>query len=79
MENTKIVIKSVLIGTVIGAAIGILLAPAKGCETRKKISEKGEDLINDIKDNFSAFINGIADTYTHIKGKFVNTLDNNAN
>lgn len=79
MENTKIVIKSVLIGTVIGAAIGILLAPAKGCETRKKISEKGEDLINDIKDNFSAFISGIADTYTQIKGKFVNTLDNNAN
>lgn len=78
MESTKIV-KAVLIGTAIGAAIGIFLAPAKGCETRKKIAEKGEDFINAIKDNFSSFINEISDTYTQIKEKFTDAVSSNKN
>ena len=41
MENsshdTKKIIGALLIGTIVGAAVGILFAPAKGTETRKTI------------------------------------------
>ncbi len=36
----------VLAGIAAGAALGILIAPEKGSNTRKKISKKGEDLAN---------------------------------
>lgn len=43
MRNQKLLI-SVLSGLVAGVAIGILTAPAKGSETRKKISDSADEL-----------------------------------
>lgn len=37
-------------GAVAGAAIGILLAPDKGSETRKKIVNRAKDMGNDLTD-----------------------------
>ncbi|MBA2612762.1 MAG: YtxH domain-containing protein [Bacteroidetes bacterium] len=39
-----------ILGLVIGAAAGILIAPEKGSKTRKKIFEGAEDLAEDFKD-----------------------------
>lgn len=41
-----------LTGVAIGVLVGILIAPDKGSETRKKLSEKGKDL----KQNFNDFV-----------------------
>ena len=49
-------IGAMLAGIAIGGALGILFAPDKGSETRKKISTKGTDLTNSIKDKFSEFV-----------------------
>ena len=43
-------ISGLLICAGIGAILGILFAPDKGRETRKKIARKGEDLAENIKD-----------------------------
>lgn len=44
------VILGTLIGAAMGFAAGILLAPAKGSETREQLTEKGEDLKKSIND-----------------------------
>jgi gas vesicle protein len=46
--NSKQVLLGVLAGAVVGAALGILFAPDKGSDTRKKISKKGSDFMDSI-------------------------------
>jgi gas vesicle protein len=64
MNNSKVFI-GFLVGAVVGGALGILLAPDKGTETRRKIMEKGNDLGDSIsefggtiKDKFNQMVNG---------------------
>jgi len=64
-SDTKKVIGALLVGTAIGAAIGILFAPAKGSETRKMLTGKKEDL----KDKFSEFLEGMKSEYEAVKEK----------
>jgi len=49
------VILGVLAGVAAGALVGILFAPDKGASTRKKIIDKGEDYVDNLKEK----INGI--------------------
>ena len=58
-NNTGKLIGALLLGAAIGGALGILFAPDKGSETRKKISAKGSDLTDDLKEKFNDFIDKI--------------------
>lgn len=58
-NNTGKLIGALLLGAAIGGALGILFAPDKGSETRKKISAKGSDLTDDLKEKFNGFIDKI--------------------
>ena len=49
-NNTGKVIGSLLLGAAIGGALGILFAPSKGSETRRKILSKGDDLTDAMED-----------------------------
>ncbi|NJS16715.1 MAG: YtxH domain-containing protein [Nostocaceae cyanobacterium CSU_2_110] len=44
MTNTGKVVTGVLVGTAIGATLGLLFAPKKGSKTRAIIADKAKDL-----------------------------------
>lgn len=50
--NSSNFITGVFVGALAGLTVGILLAPDKGTETRKRLREKGNDFANTVKDKF---------------------------
>jgi gas vesicle protein len=51
MKSGKFVMTMLLAATA-GAAIALLFAPDKGERTRRKIKEKGEDYLDDLKEGY---------------------------
>lgn len=58
-NNTGKLIGTLVLGAAIGAALGILFAPAKGSETRKKITGNSDDFTDAMKEKFSDFLENI--------------------
>jgi gas vesicle protein len=52
MNNTGKIIVAAAAGIVAGAILGILFAPEKGSETRKKMTDDGRKFYDDVKDKF---------------------------
>jgi len=52
MKNSTKVVVALTAGVAIGAVLGILFAPAKGEETRKKMSEDGKKMAEVLKNKF---------------------------
>ena len=50
MTNYGKLISALLVGAAAGAVLGVLFAPDKGSETRKKISKKTQDLIDQLSE-----------------------------
>ena len=66
MRSGKVIL-GVLAGFVIGAALGVLFAPDKGWNTRKRISKKAEDLTEDLRDKFEEFLDSISVKVDEVK------------
>jgi gas vesicle protein len=60
---------ALLFGAAIGGALGILFAPDKGSETRKKILSKGEDLTDALKDKLDDFMEEVKKEAEMVKEK----------
>jgi hypothetical protein len=67
MNNTAKILLGFIAGAAIGGALGILLAPDKGSETRRKIVEKGSELGDTISDSVTGF-------GEKVKEKFKNSM-----
>ena len=63
MSSSKTLL-GLVAGAAIGAIAGILLAPDKGSETRKRISSKTGDLADNVKNSFGEFIDQVKNTYS---------------
>jgi gas vesicle protein len=55
MKNGKIIL-GVLAGAATGALLGILYAPDKGVNTRKKIAQRSRDYVDGVGEQFNSII-----------------------
>jgi len=60
MSSGKVLL-GLLAGIAIGATLGILFAPGKGSDTRKKIYKKGEDYSDSLREKFDEFLESISE------------------
>ncbi|OSZ81483.1 hypothetical protein CAP36_09705 [Chitinophagaceae bacterium IBVUCB2] len=57
-----------LAGAAVGALAGILLAPDKGSETRKKIATKANDIKGSVQSTVSDLVDSVKETYGNVRG-----------
>jgi gas vesicle protein len=55
-NNTGKLIGALLIGAAVGGVLGVLFAPDKGSETRKKIAGKTHDFTDALKEKLDNFL-----------------------
>ena len=72
MNSGKVAL-GILAGVAVGAVLGILFALDKGSVTRKKIIDKGDGAIDDMKDKLSDFLDGISQKFESIRDEVSNS------
>ncbi|MBS1660010.1 MAG: YtxH domain-containing protein [Bacteroidetes bacterium] len=75
MSNSKVLV-GFLVGAAVGGALGLLLAPDKGSETRKKIIETGNDLGDSIAEFGGSVKNKFNEVVDGVKGSFSSKTKN---
>lgn len=69
MNNTAKIVTALAAGAAAGAILGILFAPGKGSETRKKISDAGKKLAEGVEKNFKKGKEKLAQFEDRVKEK----------
>ena len=59
MNTTGKILTATAVGVAIGGLLGVLFAPDKGIETRKKISERGKKIAETAKEKLDQFKHGV--------------------
>ncbi len=67
--STRKIVLGVLAGIAAGTLIGVLIAPDKGSETRRKIRQKGDDLVEGVKDGMTSMVDGVTNKFDQLRGK----------
>ena len=75
MSTGKLLL-GVLAGVAAGALLGILFAPDKGCETRRKIAKKGKDYADDLTVKLTDFVEEMTDKFESVIKKAKESPEN---
>lgn len=75
---SKKVISGLLVGAAVGAVLGILFAPDKGEETRKKMKKKASGLSDELKNKFSEAKETLREKFEKIKSEAEDIIDQEA-
>ncbi|MBK5210553.1 MAG: YtxH domain-containing protein [Flavobacteriaceae bacterium] len=75
MKAQKVILVS-LVGAAVGAALGILFAPHKGANTRKKISKKSNDYLEGFEEKFNEFVDMATKKFETMKGEVATIAKN---
>ncbi len=70
MGNTTKMLGALVIGTAVGAAMGVLFAPDKGARTRKAIRRKGEDLADDMEDRVTDMLDKVSESMESMEKQY---------
>jgi gas vesicle protein len=63
------VVLGIVSGLAVGAILGVLFAPDKGSNTRKKIARKSGELKDNVKESFHEFLTSVEDQYHNLTSK----------
>ncbi len=66
MSSGKVILGAIA-GLATGAILGILFAPEKGTDTRKKIARKGKESIDDMKSKYEDVIASLSSKLESVK------------
>ncbi|MCX6320543.1 MAG: YtxH domain-containing protein [Bacteroidia bacterium] len=66
MSSGKVLL-GVLAGVAAGALLGVLFAPDKGWNTRKRISKKGDEYADALKEKFDEFLDSVSEKFDEVK------------
>ncbi len=73
MKNTHLAV-GIASSIAVGAILGILFAPDKGCNTRRKITQKSNGFKNNIKDSVSHLASSVEEKYDQLSSKVENSI-----
>jgi gas vesicle protein len=63
--NKANVVVGILAGVAVGALLGVLFAPDSGVRTRRKLSRKGLDAVDDLKSKFDEMLDEFTEKMEH--------------
>lgn len=68
MKNKNVVL-GILGGAALGLVAGVLMAPDKGSNTRRKLADQGSGLKNNLKSSFDKWSASLNDTVDNLKAE----------
>ncbi len=74
MKSAKFLL-SAIAGVAIGIQIGVLIAPEKGEETRKRLSKKGDNYLDEINAQINKFIDGVTEKLDKVNKNVANVSE----